>query len=442
VWDNRAALSVGATLVKILIIGGGGREHALAWKLRQSPGVESIYCAPGNAGIGAVADCVGIEPTTLVDAAEFAEKAHIDLTVVGPELPLTLGIADEFAKRGLRIFGPTRAAAEIEGSKVFAKEFMTRHGIPTARHRTVSSYDEARKYLRSREVSYPVVLKVDGLAAGKGVLVAGDRDEADEFARQALERGAYGTAGQRLIVEEHLRGRETSFFALCDGRRVVPLASCQDYKRLEDGDRGPNTGGMGSLSPSPAMDQASFARAVREIILPAVAGLDEEGRLYRGLLYAGLMLTEEGPKVLEFNARFGDPETQALMPRLNGDLAAALAAAADGSVEDLHLEWRKEVCVSVVLASRGYPGKYETGLPVAGLDAAASADGVTVFHAGTRRDGERVVTCGGRVLAVSALGRSFAEAREAAYEAAARIRFPGKTLRGDIAESLPGRDAT
>jgi len=296
--------------MKILVIGGGGREHALVWKAHQSPEVEAIFCAPGNAGIAALADCVPIEPTSIVEAAEFAAKLRIDLTIVGPELPLTLGIADEFSKRGLRVFGPTAAAAEIEGSKVFAKEFMARHGIPTAACRIVSSFEEAQDHLGSAAVSYPVVLKVDGLAAGKGVTVAPDRDAAEEFARGALAERRYGNAGDRVLIEECLVGPEASFFALSDGARVVPMVTCQDYKRVGDGDAGPNTGGMGSLSPTPSVDSDLFARVLREVLLPTISGLAEEGRPYRGVLYAGLILTSDGPKVLEFNARFGDPETR------------------------------------------------------------------------------------------------------------------------------------
>jgi phosphoribosylamine--glycine ligase len=419
--------------MKILMIGGGGREHALLWKLRQSSEVEALYCAPGNAGIASVADRVPIEPTSIVEAAEFAEKAHVDLTVVGPELPLTLGIVDEFSKRSIPIFGPTQAAAELEGSKVFAQEFMGRHGIPTAEFKVLTAFEETKKYLGSKEVSYPVVLKVDGLAAGKGVVIAGDRAEAEEFARGVLEDRAYGNAGDRLIVEECLQGREASFFALSDGKRVVPLVSCQDYKRLGDGDSGPNTGGMGSLSPSPALDTDLFARILKEIVIPTVSGLDEEGRSYRGLLYTGLMLTAEGPKVLEFNVRFGDPETQSLMPRVGGDLAAALGATAAGNLEGVRIDWRREVCVSVVLASGGYPGKYGTGHPIEGLGEAEALDGVTVFHAGTRQEEDQVLTCGGRVLAVSALATDYSAARTLAYQAVERIRFEGKTIRNDIA---------
>jgi len=423
--------------MKILVIGGGGREHALIWKLRESPEVQQIYCAPGNAGIAALADCVPIEPTSLVEAADFAEKLRIDLTVVGPELPLTLGIVDEFGKRGLPIFGPTRAASEIEGSKAFAKEFLARHSIPTARHETVTSLEAARRQLTGRETRYPLVLKVDGLAAGKGVVIARNRDEAEAFAREVLEARVYGNAGDRLLIEEDLEGREASFFALCDGRRIVPLVGCQDYKRLGDGDAGPNTGGMGALSPTPRLDPEMFQRVVREVILPTVSGLAAEGRPYRGVLYAGLMLCADGPKVLEFNARFGDPETQVLMPRLKGDLLPALMAAATGTLEETHLEWRREACVTVVAAAHGYPGRYETGRPIEGIPEAEMLDGVAVFQAGTRLEGNQTVTVGGRVLAVSALGADGGQAAERAYGGLGRIKFDGMVFRTDIGRDRP-----
>ena len=417
--------------MRILVIGGGGLEHALVWKMSQDQEVQAIYCAPGNAGIAAIADCVSIEPTSIVEAAEFAEKVRIDLTVVGPELPLTLGVVDEFSKRGLRIFGPTGAAAELEGSKAFAKEFMERHGIPTAKHRIVASMEEAREHLQS--IPYPTVLKVDGLAAGKGVIIADDQAAAEAFARQALEDRTFGNAGDRLVIEECLEGREASFFALSDGKRVVPLVTCQDYKRLGDGDEGPNTGGMGSCSPNPGVDPESFTRILNEVVLPTISGMDQEGRSYRGLLYAGLMLTADGPKVLEYNARFGDPETQVLMPRLKGDLVGALRASADGKLEESRLEWHGGACVTVVLASEGYPGKYETGKEIRGIEEAEALEGVTVFQAATRKDGDRILTCGGRVLAVSALGSDHAEAASRAYRGAGKISFEGKMLRSDIA---------
>ena len=426
--------------MKILVVGGGGREHALIWKIRQHPEVEEVFCAPGNPGIAALADCLPIDPTNLVELADFAEKMRIDLTVVGPELPLTMGIVDEFLKRGLRIFGPSSAAAEIEGSKAFAKEFLARHDIPTAAFQTFTSAREARSYLKSRDVSYPVVLKVDGLAAGKGVLVAADRNAAGAFATDVLEGHTHGSAGDRLVIEEFLQGVEASFFALSDGERVVPLVACQDYKQLGDGDTGPNTGGMGTVSPPAIMDREMFARTLKEIILPTVSGMDAEGRTYRGVLYAGLMITDEGPKVLEFNARFGDPETQAMMPRLQSDLVGPMLASAEGRLQDVKLDWRREACACVVLASGGYPGSYEKGLPITGLDRVEALGSVHVFHAGTRREGEQILTQGGRVMGVTALGADLPAALERAYEAVDLIQFQGKTFRRDIG-SRSGRSS-
>jgi phosphoribosylamine--glycine ligase len=418
--------------MKILVVGGGGREHALVWKIRQHPEVEAVFCAPGNPGIAALADCLPVDPTNIVELADFAQSVRIALTVVGPELPLTMGIVDEFQKRGLRIFGPSSAAAEIEGSKAFAKDFLARHDIPTAGYQTFTAASEALRYLKSSDVSYPVVLKVDGLAAGKGVLVATEPREAEEFAVSVLEGKKHGNAGERLVIEEFLEGEEASFFALSDGTRVVPMVACQDYKQLGEGDTGPNTGGMGTISPPAVMDQRLFTRTLEEIILPTVAGLDAEGRTYRGVLYAGLMITDQGPKVLEFNARFGDPETQVLMPRLQSDLVGPLLASAEGRLTDVKLDWRHEACACVVLASQGYPGSYAKGMPIQGLADADALEGVQVFHAGTRREGDDVVTQGGRVLGVTALGADLPAALEQAYRAVDRIEFEGKTFRRDI----------
>ncbi len=418
--------------MKILVIGSGGREHALVWKIRQHPEVEAIFCAPGNPGIAALADCVAIDPTGIVELADFADKARVDLTVVGPELPLTMGIVDEFQKRGLRIFGPTSAAAEIEGSKAFTKDFLARHDIPTAAYQCFTSSREAVRYLKSREITYPIVLKVDGLAAGKGVLVAPDRKAAIQFATDVLENQAHGKAGERLVIEEFLEGTEASFFALSDGSRVVPLVPCQDYKQLGDGDTGPNTGGMGTISPPAIMDQEMFSRSLNEIILPTISGMEAEGRTYRGVLYAGLMITPQGPKVLEFNARFGDPETQVLMPRLESDLVGPLMAAADGRLQDVKLQWKREACACIVLASGGYPGSYEKGFPIQGISEAEASEHITVFHSGTRQEENQVVTHGGRVLGVTALGADLGQAVTRAYAGVEAIHFEGKTFRRDI----------
>jgi phosphoribosylamine---glycine ligase len=420
--------------MKILVVGGGGREHALAWKLRQSPEVGELYAAPGNPGIASVADCVPIDSSSTVELADFAEKLRIDLTVVGPELPLTLGIADEFEKRDLRIFGASRAAAEIEGSKVFAKEFMQRHGIPTAPFTACSTQEEAVAALSARGKSgYPVVIKADGLAAGKGVIIAENPAEAEGAVTDIMKRRKFGNAGDRIVLEEFLRGPEVSFFALSDGRHVLPLATCQDYKKIGDHNRGANTGGMGAISPSITVSQEIYEKVVEQVLRPAVTGLAREGRSYRGVLYAGLMLTEAGPRVLEFNARFGDPETQVLLPRLKSDLVPLLLSAVRGDLDRAEAEWSRERAICVVMASEGYPENYGTGKVIRGLDRAAAQPGVTVFHAGTRREGEGpVLTAGGRVLGVTALGGSFEEARRSAYAAAGAIGFENHYFRKDI----------
>jgi len=430
--------------MKILVIGGGGREHALVWKIRQSPLVSRIYSAPGNSGMAGLADCLPIEPSDIVEIVDFAAKIRIDLTVVGPELPLNLGLADELRKRGLRVFGPRKGAAEIEASKVFAKEFMTRHGIPTAPYRIFRDEAETIAHLKARSTRYPLVVKADGLAAGKGVVVAANRAEATTAVRQMMGERAFGAAGDALVIEECLAGTEVSFFAICDGIRLIPWPTCQDFKRALDGDAGPNTGGMGSYSPSPYVDSALFKEIVSKIMSPTVAGLAKEGRPYQGILYAGLMLTERGPMVLEYNARLGDPETEALLPRLKGDLVPWLLAAADGALPvDRPIEWRREPAVSVVLASHGYPGKYEKGKTIRGLSEAAGLPDATVFHCGTRTlpTGE-VQSAGGRVLAVTGLGATLELAARCAYEAIARIQFDGMSYRKDIASAAISKIAS
>jgi len=421
--------------MRILVVGGGGREHALAWKIRSSPLLKELYCAPGNAGIAALADCVPIESSDIVELADFAAKIKIDLTVVGPELPLNLGLADEFQKRGLKVFGPRKAAAEIEASKVFSKEFMARHGIPTAAFHVFREQKEALAYLKAKGTKYPLVVKADGLAAGKGVVVAADRGEAEAAVKHMMGERTFGAAGDAILVEECLVGTEVSFFGLCDGSRIVPWPTCQDYKRAHDGDKGPNTGGMGSYSPSPFVDTGLFKTIVSTIMTPTVAGLAREGRPYHGILYAGLMLTAEGPKVLEYNARLGDPEAQSLLPRMKSDIVPWLAAAAEGALPtDRPIEWLREASVTVVLASGGYPEAYEKGKTIKGLDAASKADEALIFHSGTRRlpTGD-VQTAGGRVLAVTALGASLEAAAGKAYATVSRIEFEGMSFRKDIA---------
>lgn len=417
--------------MRVLLVGGGGREHALAWKLAQSPSVDVLLAAPGNAGIEEVADCRPVGAEDVEGLAGLAAAENVDLVVVGPEAPLVAGLVDRLGARGILAFGPTADGARIEGSKVWAKELCLSLGIPTARSETFADAREAERYLDG--LTPPYVVKAEGLAAGKGVTVARTREEAVAALRAALVDRAFGDAGDRVLVEEFLDGREVSALALTDGDVVLPLAPAQDFKRVGDGDSGPNTGGMGAYSPVPFLDETAWRRISDEVLEPAVRGLLDRGIRYRGVLYAGLMLTADGPKVLEFNCRFGDPETQAILPRLDTDLAELLVAAAGGTLRDQKVAWRPEACVTVVLASGGYPAGYETGAPIDGIDAALM-EGVTVFHAGTARRDGRVVTAGGRVLAVSALGKGLAEARDRAYAAASRISFEGMHHRTDIAK--------
>ena len=417
--------------MRVLVVGGGGREHALAWKLAQGPFVDELLAAPGNAGIEEVARGVPVRAENVAAIVDLAERERVDLTVVGPEPPLVAGLVDALEERGHRAFGPTAAGARIEGSKVWAKELCLRHGIPTGRAEIVDDITRALMLLDAFDPPY--VIKADGLAAGKGVVVAERREEAVQALEAALVDWAFGAAGDRVLIEEHLEGREVSALALADGEAVIPLVLAQDFKRVGDGDAGPNTGGMGAYSPVPFVDAELEARIGAEILQPTVRALAAEGIEYRGVLYAGLMLTDEGPRVLEFNARFGDPETQAILPRLRSDLAEAVLAVAEGRLAGMPLEWSPEACVTVVLASDGYPGSYGTGFEIRGLERATKLPGVTVFHAGTARRDGKVVTAGGRVLAVSAVGRDLAAARERAYEACAIIDFEGKHHRTDIA---------
>jgi phosphoribosylamine---glycine ligase len=419
--------------MNVLVVGGGGREHALAWKLARERSVSRVYCAPGNPGTAEVSQNLPIQPTDL-DALAAAARTHaIDLTVVGPELPLDRGIADRFATEGLRIFGPSRSAARLECSKVFAKDFMARHGVPTARYRVCHDAEIARDVIRSGEFGYPVVLKADGLAGGKGVIIAADRPEADAAIDAAMSARVFGEAGASIVVEECLSGPEVSFFAIVDGSRAAPLMSAQDHKRAFDDDRGPNTGGMGAFSPSPLMDASLDARVMQTIVEPVVAGLRAEGHPYCGFLYAGLMLTAEGPKVIEFNVRFGDPEAQVIIPRIAEDLAPRLAAAADGALDPVPIAFHVEPHVGVVLAARGYPASAETGAAIEGLSAAASLDNVLVFHAGTSAaPGGGTIVSGGRVLTVVGRGATFEDAITRAYEGVSRIDFDGMHYRRDI----------
>ena len=423
--------------MRVLVVGGGGREHALAWKLSRSPQVEGVWCAPGNAGIADVATCVALAPDDLRGLVRLARDQAIDLTVVGPEMPLTLGVVDRFAQEGLRVFGPTAAAARLEGSKVFAKELLRQLRVPTAFFGAFDDADEAARFID--EVGAPVVVKADGLAAGKGVFICHTVPEAKAAVDQIMRQRLFGDAGERIVVEEFLQGEELSFMAITDGDIVLPLAESQDHKRVLDGDRGPNTGGMGAYSPVPLMTPELRAHVMRDIMEPIVAGLDRQGTRYTGVLYAGLMVHQGQAKVLEFNVRFGDPEAQVLMMRLSSDLAALMDAAVEGTLADVAVEWDPRAAACVVLAAEGYPGAVERGRPIDGLEALRGWTNGMVFLAGPRRDDDRVVTDGGRVLGVTAMGDTIAGAVASAYQAVARIGWPGMHFRTDIGHRATGR---
>ena len=425
--------------MKVLVVGSGGREHALCWKLSQSPQVDRLYCAPGNAGIAEVAECVPIGVGELDKLADFAAEQKIDLTVAGPEAPLCAGLTDVFAARGLLVFGPDRQAAQLEGSKDFAKQFMLRHQIPTARAATFTELEPALAYARSEfAAGRPVVVKADGLAAGKGVLVAGTAAEAEAFLRQCFD-GAFGEAGIKVLLEERLEGEEASILALTDGRTIVPLVSSQDHKRAWDGDAGPNTGGMGAYSPAPVVTPEIMARIEREILQPFLRGIQEEKLNFRGVIFVGIMVTSDGPRVLEFNVRFGDPEIQPVLRRFEGDLCEVMYRTATGALRAEDLTWSEEPAVSVVIASGGYPGSYGRDYPISGL-AEAAATGAVVFHAGTARKNGVVVNAGGRVLGVSARGRNIREAIANAYRAVDCIHFTDCFARRDIGHRALARE--
>ena len=419
--------------MKILVVGGGGREHALAWRIAQSPRVARVYVAPGNAGTARDDALVNVDATSVPDLVSFATTSDIALTVVGPEAPLAAGIVDAFREAGLPIFGPTRAAAQLESSKDFAKAFMLRHKLPTAQYRTFTDAREAHAYVAERGA--PIVVKADGLAAGKGVVVAATQAEADAAIDAMLVDNAMGEAGARVVIEDFLEGEEASFIVMVDGRHVLPLASSQDHKRLRDNDQGPNTGGMGAYSPAPIVTPAMHARIMREIILPAVSGMAADGVPYTGFLYAGVMIDSAGhPKVLEFNCRLGDPETQPIMVRLKSDLVELLLHAVGGTLDDVEAEWDRRAALGVVLAAAGYPEAPRRGDAITGLERVTEAEhpGVEVFHAGTAQSDGRVVVSGGRVLCVTALGDSVRQAQRAAYAAVNEIRFDGMQYRSDI----------
>jgi phosphoribosylamine--glycine ligase len=416
--------------MRVLLIGSGGREHALAWALARSPRVTRLLAAPGNPGIARHADCTNVKETATEQLVTLAAREQVDLTVVGPELPLALGLADRFRQARLRIFGPSAAAARLESSKAFAKDLMARHKIPTARFGTFSDAALARQYCR--ELCAPVVVKADGLAGGKGSLVCPTLDDADRAVALCIEQRAFGDAGATVVVEEFMEGEEASFFVVSDGATALPLAAAQDHKTVFDGDLGPNTGGMGAYSPTPALDRAMQQRVMTEIVLPTIQAMRDEGTPYQGVLYVGLMMTRQGPRVVEFNCRFGDPECQAILPRLQGDLLPLLVAVADGQGLPRALTWDAGSSVCVVLTSAGYPGRYQTGQTIRGVEEAERMAGVTLFHAGTAvRDGH-LVTGGGRVLGVQALGTDIKEAIARVYAAVARIKFKGMHYRKDI----------
>ena len=418
--------------MKILVVGSGGREHSLCWAIAASPLCDKLWCAPGNAGIAQEAECVAIAADDIDGLVDFATAESVDLVVVGPEQPLVMGLVDRLEEHGVKAFGPRAAAAELEGSKGFMKDICAKYDIPTAAYGRFTDIDAARAFIR--EQGAPIVVKADGLAAGKGVTVALTLDEALNAAEDALVEGQFGTAGAEIVIEEFMEGEEISVFALCDGKTALPLASAQDHKAAYDGDKGPNTGGMGAYSPAPAMTDALLAEVMKTIIQPTIDGMAREGRPYKGVLFAGVMLTRDGVRLLEHNVRFGDPECQVLMMRLRSDLVGALVATVDGVLDRFNLRWYDDAALSVVMAAEGYPELYEKGTEIKGVEAAGDADeNVTIFHAGTKRDGDGpLLAVGGRVLNVTALGRTVAEAQSRAYQAVDRIDWPKGFCRRDI----------
>ena len=426
--------------MKVLVIGSGGREHALVWKISQSSRVGKIDCAPGNGGIGQIAELVAVSPEEIEKLADFATKERIDLTVVGPELPLTLGISDLFKRKGLKIFGPDREAARLEGSKAFAKGLLQENHIPTASFATFSDSDanSAKRYLAERKPPY--VIKADGLAAGKGVIICSDRKEAEAAIDDILVRKLFGQAGEKVVIEEFLQGEEASFMALTDGEHILALASSQDHKRVFDGDRGPNTGGMGAYSPAPVVTPEVHRRILNEILKPLLVGLKKKGVRYSGVIYVGLMVADDGPKVLEFNARFGDPECQPIMMRLKSDLVSLLEATIDGKLDQVEAEWHRDAAVCVVLCAQGYPGSYEKGKEIRGLEKLKHWQRGLVFHAGTTEKQGRLLTSGGRVLGVTALGGNIQEAVQEVYRAVEEIEWEGMHYRRDIARRALKKD--
>jgi phosphoribosylamine--glycine ligase len=424
--------------MKILVVGGGGREHTLVWKVAQSSKVKTIYCAPGNAGIAEHAECIPIKADEIKKLASFAHSRAIDLTLVGPELPLTLGIVEEFKRYGLRIFGPDKDAAIIEGSKLFAKDLMKKYNIPTADYATFDSPPEAMSYLRKRGT--PAVIKADGLAAGKGVVPVQSLDEAEKVIDSMLTQRIFGKAGNHIVIEDFLTGEEASFIVFTDGHTILPMPSSQDHKPIYDNDQGPNTGGMGAYSPAPVITKALQKKIMDEVMTPVVRGMAEEGRRFKGILYAGLMINGEDIKVLEFNARFGDPETQPILMRMKTDLVPVFDAIVDEQLDKIAIQWDERPAVCIVMASQGYPGSYQKGTAIEGLKEIQSMHDVEVFHAGTAVQDNRVVTDGGRVLGVTALGDTIAEAIDRAYSAVSHIRWDGAYYRKDIGKKALNRN--
>lgn len=438
--NHQSLRTVGARLynrnaMRILVIGSGGREHAICWKLKQSPRASRLYCAPGNAGIAQIATCLSANVNDVDGLASLAESTGADLTVIGPEAPLVAGVAQAFRARGMRMVGPTPEAAQLEGSKIFAKQFMARHAIPTARFKPCDSPDRARA-ARKSEFEFPIVVKADGLAAGKGVRIAHDQHEFDEAINAMMVEGVFGRAGSRVVLEECLFGSEASLMIFTDGRDYNAIVPAQDYKRASDGDRGPNTGGMGSFSTPGLIDDAMLARITREIVEPTLAGMTSEGNPFSGVLYTGLMFTKDGPRVIEYNARLGDPETQVVMTRLDSDLAEVFDAIVDARIGSTSISWSDQSSVCVVAASGGYPGEFEKGKVLNGLDEAHSIEGAVVFHAGTALDDRgRFISSGGRVLGVTARGTTLEKACAQAYDAIGKINFDGMQYRTDIAKA-------
>ncbi len=417
--------------MKVLVIGSGGREHTLVWKITQSPKVSQIYCAPGNAGISRLAQCVNIDADSIEKLVDFAKKEKIDLTVVGPELPLSQGIVNEFNKQGLRIFGPSKEATEIESSKVFSKYLLKKYNIPTANYQVFQNSEKALDYIKKQ--TFPLVIKADGLAAGKGVFIVKNLVEARDALGALMEEKKFGEAGRQVIIEEFLEGEEVSILAFCDGKTVVPMVSSQDHKKIFDNDRGPNTGGMGAYSPVPFYPNEFKKKVLEEILKPTVEGLRSEGREYKGVLYAGLILTKQGPKVLEFNARFGDPETQVILPRLKTDLIDIFNAVIEQTLHKINIEWKDNAAVCVVMASGGYPGKYHKGKVISGLERLEKMKDIIVFHAGTKLQDDKIITSGGRVLGITAWDETISKAKERAYKGVKEIYFEDMYYRKDIA---------